>query len=135
FICVGLFSAARKEELLSMNKESYDDSLAAVPKVSGFSTKGNKGERVYTTWNTAPITKLALELAFDSMQAARKYWLDQLDDGYQNGLLTKEKYNAMQQDLESAFVSSSIPYGCEALINKVSLKACFHSGGGCGLNL
>ncbi|MBF4353548.1 hypothetical protein EAY36_19970, partial [Vibrio anguillarum] len=106
FICVGLFSAARKEELLSMNKESYDDSLAAVPKVSGFSTKGNKGERVYTTWNTAPITKLALELAFDSMQAARKYWLDQLDDGYQNGLLTKEKYNAMQQDLESAFVSS-----------------------------
>ncbi|MCR9489803.1 hypothetical protein [Vibrio alginolyticus] len=135
FICVGLFSAARKEELLSMNKESYDNSLAAVPKVSGFSTKGNKGERVYTTWNTAPIAKLALELAFDSMQAARKYWLERLDDGYQNGLLTKEKYNSMQQDLESAFVSSSIPYGCEALINKVSLKACFHSGGGCGLNL
>ncbi|EGR0581326.1 hypothetical protein FG079_12465 [Vibrio cholerae] len=135
FICVGLFSAARKEELLSMNNESYDDSLAALPKVSGFSTKGNKGERVYTTWNTAPITKLALELAFDSTQAARKYWLELLDNGYQKGLLTKEKYNAMQKDLESAFVSSSIPYGCETLINKVSLKACFHSGGGCGLNL
>ncbi|MDD1825219.1 hypothetical protein LRP52_23805, partial [Photobacterium sp. ZSDE20] len=76
FICVGLFSAARKEELLSMNKESYDDSLAAVPKVSGFSTKGNKGERIYTTWNTAPIAKLALELAFDATQAARRYSLE-----------------------------------------------------------
>ncbi|PQJ41614.1 hypothetical protein BTN98_08340, partial [Photobacterium aquimaris] len=89
FICVGLFSAARKEELLSMNKGSYDDSLAAVPKVSGFSTKGNKGEKIYTTWNTAPIAKLALELAFDATQAARKYSLERLDDGYQNGQLTK----------------------------------------------
>ncbi|UTZ38086.1 hypothetical protein HB763_05945 [Vibrio campbellii] len=135
FICVGLFSAARKEELLSMNKESYDDSLAAVPKVSGFSTKGNKGERVYTTWNTAPIAKLALELAFDATQAARKCWLERLDEAFLNGLLTKDKYNAMQQDLESAFVSSALPYGCEALINKVSLKANFQSGGGDGLNM
>ncbi len=122
FICVGLFSAARREELLSMNKESYDDSLAAVPKVSGFTTKGNKGEKIYTTWNTAPIAKLALELAFDATQAARKYSLKRLDDGYQNGLLTQDQYNAKKQDLESAFISSEIPYDCETLINKTSLK-------------
>ncbi|CAK2438328.1 Phage integrase family protein [Vibrio crassostreae] len=122
FICVGLFSAARKEELLSMNKESYDDSLAAVPKVSGVSTKGNKGEKIYTTWNTAPIAKLALELAYDATQAARKYSLERLDDGYQNGQLTQDKYNAMLQDLESAFISSDIPYNSETLINKTSLK-------------
>jgi hypothetical protein len=94
FICVGLFSAARKEELLSMNKESYDDTLATVPKVSGFSTKGNKGQKIYTTWNTAPIAKLALELAFDATQATRKYALERLDDGYQNGQLTQDQYNA-----------------------------------------
>jgi hypothetical protein len=122
FICVGLFSAARKEELLSMNKESYDDTLAAVPKVSGFSTKGNKGEKIYTTWNTAPIAKLALELAFDSTQAARKYQLGRLGDGYQNGQLTQDQYNAKKQDLESAFISSDIPFDSEALINKKSLK-------------
>lgn len=122
FICVGLFSAARKEELLSMNKESYDDTLAAVPKVSGFSTKGNKGEKIYTTWNTAPIAKLALELAFDATQAARKYQLERLDDGYQNGQLTQDQYNAKKQDLESAFISSNIPYDSEALINKKSFK-------------
>ncbi|EGQ8983844.1 hypothetical protein QNE88_003930 [Vibrio alginolyticus] len=122
FICVGLFSAARKEELLSMNKESYDDSLAAVPKVSGFSTKGNKGEKIYTTWNTAPIAKLALELAFDATEAARKYSLERLDDGYQNGQLTLDQYNAKKQDLESAFISSDIPYDSEVLINKTSLK-------------
>ncbi|MBF8999887.1 site-specific integrase [Vibrio nitrifigilis] len=122
FICVGIFSAARKEELLSMNKDSYDDSLADVPKVSGFSTKGNKGEKIYTSWNTAPIAKLALELAFDATQAARKYSLEKLDDAYQNGQLTKDKYNAMRQDLESAFISSDIPYGSEALINKASLQ-------------
>ncbi|PSW11450.1 hypothetical protein C9J01_15965 [Photobacterium rosenbergii] len=122
FICVGLFSAARREELLSMNKESYDDSLAAVPKVSGFSTKGNKGEKIYTTWNTAPIAKLALELAYDATQAARKYSLKRLDDGYQNSLLTQDQYNAKKQDLESAFISSDIPYDSEVIINKSSLK-------------
>ncbi|MEZ8402540.1 hypothetical protein CWO23_06205 [Vibrio splendidus] len=122
FICVGLFSAARKEELLSMNKESYDDSLAAVPKVSGFSTKGNKGERIYTTWNTAPIAKQALELAFDATQATRKHSLKRLNDGYQNGLLTQDQYNALRQDLESAFISSDIPYDSGELINRKSLK-------------
>lgn len=122
FICVGLFSAARKEELLSMNKESYDDTLAAVPKVSGFSTKGNKGEKIYTTWNTAPIAKMALELAFDATQATRKYQLERLDDGYQNGQLTQDQYNAKRQDLESGFISPDIPYDSEVLINKLSLK-------------
>ncbi|MEZ8694174.1 hypothetical protein AB6D15_17950 [Vibrio splendidus] len=122
FICVGLFSAARKEELLSMNKESYDDTLAAVPKVSGFSTKGNKGERIYTTWNTAPIAKLSLELAYDATQAARKYSLERLDDGYQNGLLTQDQYNAKRQDLESAFISSDFSYVSKAFINRTSLK-------------
>lgn len=122
FICVDLFSATRKEELLSMNKDSYDDSLAAVPKISGFSTKGNKGERVYTTWNTDPISKLALELAYDATQAARKYSLELLDYGYQNGKLTKDEYHAKQQDLDSAFISSDIPYDREVLIAKASLK-------------
>lgn len=126
FICVGLFSAARKEELLSMNKESYDDKLAAAPKVSGFSTKGNKGEKIYTTWNTAPIAKLALELAFDATQAARKYSLERLDDGYQNGQLTQDQYNANRQELESAFISSDIPYDSEVLVNKSSLKYKVH---------
>ncbi|MBY7813128.1 hypothetical protein KW448_15920 [Vibrio fluvialis] len=122
FICLGLFSAARKEELLSMNKDSYDDSLAAVPKISGFSTKGNKGEKIYTTWNTAPIAKLALELAFDATQATRKYSLKKLDDGYQNGQLTKDQYNAKKKDLESAFISPEIPYASDGLMNKTSLK-------------
>ncbi|MCG7585355.1 hypothetical protein [Photobacterium sp. OFAV2-7] len=134
FICVGMFSAARKEELLSMNKDSYDDSLAAVPKVSGFSTKGHKGEKTYTTWNTAPIAKLALELAFDATQAARRYSLERLDDGYQNGQLTKDQYSAKKQDLESAFISSDIPYDSEALINKTSLKYKI-DGSGDGLNM
>ncbi|MBR9787977.1 MAG: hypothetical protein GYB40_08585 [Vibrionaceae bacterium] len=122
FICVGLFTAARKEELLSMNKGSYDDSLVAVPKVSGFSTKGNKGEKIYTTWNTAPISKLALELAFDATQAARKYSLKRLGDGYQNGQLTQDQYNAKRQDLESAFISPDIPNDSKVLINKASLR-------------
>ncbi|MDO6499593.1 hypothetical protein [Photobacterium sanguinicancri] len=134
FICVGLFSAARKEELLSMNKESYDETLTAVPKVSGVSTKGNKGDKIYTTWNTAPIAKLALELAFDATQAARKYLLERLDDGYQNGKLTKDQYNSRRQDLESAFISSDIPYDSQSIINKPTLK-CKIEGAGDGLNM
>ncbi|MEZ8639773.1 hypothetical protein AB6D87_19985 [Vibrio lentus] len=134
FICVGLFSAARKEELLSMNKESYDDSLAAVPKVSGYSTKGNNGERIYTTWNTAPIAKLALELAFDATQAARIHSLERLNDGYQNGLLTQDQYNAKKQDLESAFISSDLPYYSEAFVKRASLKYSI-DGANDGLNM
>ncbi|MEZ8283582.1 hypothetical protein BCU17_14150 [Vibrio splendidus] len=122
FICVGLFSAVRKEELLSMNKDSYDDTLAAIPKVTGFSTKGNQGEKVYTVWNTAPIAKLALELAFDATQASRTYWLERLDDGYQNDQLTKDQYNVRLQELESAFISSDIPYETEAIIKKATFK-------------
>jgi len=131
FICVGLFSAARKEELLSMNKDSYDDILATVPKVSGFSTKGNKGEKIYTTWNTAPIAKLALELAFDATQAARKYYQKRLNDGYQNGQLTKDRYNAKCQELESAFISSDMSYDSEVLLNKTSLKYKIDGAGKC----
>ncbi|WP_119564912.1 hypothetical protein [Vibrio cholerae] len=134
FICVGLFSAARKEELLSMNKDSYDDSLVVVPKVSGFSTKGNKGERIYTTWNTAPIAKLALELAFDATQAARKYSLKRLDGYYQHGQLTQDQYNVKRQDLESAFISPDIPYDSEAFIDKASLKYTI-DGAGDALNM
>ncbi len=105
-----------------MNKESYDDVLAAVPKVSGFSTKGYKGEKIYTTWNTAPIAKLALELAFDATQAVRKYCLERLNYGYDNDQMTKDQFKTKQQDLESAFVSPDIPYQSEHLINKKSLK-------------
>ncbi|MEZ8900412.1 hypothetical protein [Vibrio sp. 10N.247.310.34] len=116
FICVGLFSAARKEELLSMNKDSYDDTLATVPKVSGFSTKGNKGEKIFTTWNTAPIAKLALELSFDATQAARKYCQQRLNDFFHNGRLTKDRYNARSQELESTFISSDMSFDSEVLV-------------------
>ncbi len=133
FTCVGLFTAARKEEPLSMNKKSYDDSLNSIPRVSGFTTKGNNGEKILTTWNTAPIAKMALELAFDATQAARKYWLNILDHNYRKGLLSKDKYNSMLQDLKSAYVSSAIPYNCETIAHKVSLRVNFLSKG--GLNL
>lgn len=131
FICVGLFSAARKEELLSMNKDSYDDTLATVPKVSGFSTKGNKGEKIFTTWNTAPIAKLALELAFDATQAARKHCQQRLNDYFHNGRLTKDRYNARSQELESAFISSDMSYDSEVLLNKKSLMFKIDGAGKC----
>ncbi|MCG9782009.1 hypothetical protein L1D52_06545 [Vibrio brasiliensis] len=136
FICVGLFSAARKEELLSMNKDSYDETLATIPKVSGLSTKGNKGQKIYTTWNTAPIVKLALELAFDATQAVRKLRQQQLNDYFQNGRLTKDRYNAWSQELESAFISSDMSYDSEVLLNKTSLKFKIDGAGKCdALNL
>ena len=122
FICIGLFSGARKEELLSLNKDSYDDSIAAIPKITGDSTKRYKGEKIRTTWNTAPISKLALELAYDATEAARKYSIKRVDDGFRNGHLTEDEYKSKLQDLESAFISSDLSYDSEKLINKSSLK-------------
>lgn len=135
FICVGLFSGARSKELQTMNPASYDDSLAAVSKISGFSTKGNAGERVYTTWNTAPIAKLALELAFDATQATRKYLLKKIDEGFQRGKMTKDRYQIRKQELESAFIATHVPYASEEIIKRASFKFYENNSSSRGLNL
>lgn len=135
FICVGLFTGARHKELLSMNKDSYDLSSSGISKVSGFTTKGENGNPIFTTWNTAPITKLALELAYDATQATRNYALERVKKGFQAGLLTKDQYDYRLRELSSAFIAVDIPYSDEKLQLKKSFKYNVDSDGVFTLNL
>lgn len=122
FICVGLFSAARHKELLSMNKNSYQVTCSGISKIIGLTTKGSDGNRVYTTWNTAPIAKMALELAYDATQAIRNYALEQVKKAYQAGLITADQYDYRLQELDSAFIAVEVPYNNEKLRFKKSFK-------------
>ncbi|MBF4353848.1 hypothetical protein, partial [Vibrio anguillarum] len=135
FICVGLFTGARHKELLSMNKDSYDLSPSGISKVSGFTTKGKNGNPIFTTWNTAPITKLALELAYDATQATRNYALERVKKGFQAGLITKDQYDYRLRELSSAFIAVDIPYSDEKLQVKKSFKYKVDSDGVFTLNL
>ncbi|AWA99870.1 hypothetical protein CU052_11410 [Vibrio harveyi] len=122
FICIGLFSAARHRELLSMNKNSYEVTPSGISQISGITTKGESGNRVFTTWNTAPVAKLALELAYDATQATRAYILNQVEVAYQNGQLTRDQYDYRLQDLSSAFIALETPYNYEKLRVKKGFK-------------
>ncbi|CAK3383821.1 Integrase [Vibrio crassostreae] len=135
FICVGLFSAARHQELLSMNKDSYEVTSSGISKISGFTTKGEGGEKIYTTWNTAPIAKLALELAFDATQATREYSLEQIKKAYQSGQLTQDQYDYRAQELSCAFIAVYIPYCKEQLQMRKSFKYDMNGDGVFTLNL
>ena len=121
FACVALFSAARHKEILSMNKDSYEVTTSGISKISGITTKGKHGNKVYTTWNTAPIVKLALELASDATEATRKYAKKRVEDGFQANLLTKDQYEYRLDELNSAFIAVDIPYKNESL----RVKKCF----------
>ncbi|NOJ09589.1 hypothetical protein [Vibrio splendidus] len=135
FICVGLFSAARHKELLSMNKNSYELTPSGISKVSGVTTKGEGGNNIYTTWNTAPIAQMALELAYDVTQATRNYALELVKEGYLAGQLTKDQYVYKVQELNSSFIAVHIPYSREKLQNKKSFKYGVDGDGKYTLNL
>jgi len=128
FICVGLFSAARQNELMTMNKDSYSVTQSGVPKVSGFTTKKEHGNKIYTTWNTAPISKMALGLAYDATEATRQYALNQVEQGFQSGQLTKDQYDNKAQDLNSAFIAADIPFSSSELQTKKRFKLSLSNG-------
>lgn len=131
FICVGLFSAARLNELMTMNKDSYSVTQSGVPKVSGFTTKKEHGNKIYTTWNTAPISKMALGLAYDATEATRQYALNLVEQGFQSGQLTKDQYDNKAQNLNSAFIASDILFSSSKLQTTKSVRLDL----GLGLNL
>ncbi|MBO7912026.1 hypothetical protein J5X89_10330 [Vibrio sp. G41H] len=104
FICVALFSGARTQEILTMNKESYEVKQG-IPLVSGLTSKGNDGQPIYTVWNTHPIVKNALEVAYDASQSMRVYHQNRLEIAKHNGDVSKDAYDAAMEELEGAFIS------------------------------
>lgn len=91
------FSGMRIGELISLTNKSYSVKNG-IPVLQGETTKGTKGKPTTTTWQTHPISKLALELACDMSQYLRAIYKQQMADSDQN---SNEK---LLKEINSAFI-------------------------------
>lgn len=100
------FSGVRIGEAVSFNGNSADEVIVNSNKVTvltGETTKGNNAKPKTVTWQSHPVAKTALELAYDMMAANRAFYQKGLDEKERKGE-TKEKINHMRRQLESAFL-------------------------------
>lgn len=84
-IIVQGFSGVRIGEAVSFNANSAGEITVNGKKVTvlkGETTKGHNAKPKVVTWQSHPVAKVALELAYDMMAFARKY--------YQEGLMKKK---------------------------------------------
>ncbi|AWG77631.1 TPA: hypothetical protein KDY89_003398 [Vibrio parahaemolyticus] len=100
------FSGVRISEAASLNTNSADEVIVNSKKVTvltGETTKGNKAKPKTVTWQSHPVAKVALELAYDMMAANRAFYQKGVDEKERQGE-TKENIKHMRRQLESAFL-------------------------------
>ncbi len=100
------FSGVRIGEAASFNANSADKVIVnnkEVTVLTGETTKGNNAKPKTVTWQSHPVAKAALELAYDMMAANRALYQKDVDEKERQGE-TKEKINHMRRQLESAFL-------------------------------
>jgi len=99
------FSGVRLSELLSMSKSSYRETGAKrIPTLVGEETK-RLGHVVHESWQTHPVAKDALELAYDATQYLRDMYHAENEANFQSGTITNEKYAMYKRQLSSAFLA------------------------------
>ncbi|EGQ8195001.1 hypothetical protein BWI04_RS18730 [Vibrio parahaemolyticus] len=100
------FSGVRIGEASSFNTNSADEVIVNSKKVTvltGETTKGNNAKPKTVTWQSHPVAKVALELAYDMMAANREFYQKGVDEKERQGE-TKENIKHMRRQLESAFL-------------------------------
>ncbi|MEZ8087346.1 hypothetical protein [Vibrio sp. 1S139] len=105
-IIVQGFSGVRLGEAMSFNANSAGEITVNGKKVTvlkGETTKGYNAKPKVVTWQSHPVAKVALELAYDMMAFARKYYKEGVDEKERQGE-TSENINNMRKQLESAFL-------------------------------
>ncbi|TOG10618.1 hypothetical protein CGJ08_19840 [Vibrio parahaemolyticus] len=103
------FSGVRIGEAASFNANSADEVTVNSRKVTvltGETTKGNNAKPKTVTWQSHPVAKVALELAYDMMAANRAFYRKDVDEKERQGE-TKENIKHMRRQLESAFLVPS----------------------------
>ncbi|MGI2134009.1 hypothetical protein ACRN93_22170 [Shewanella baltica] len=104
-ICTVFFSGVRKMELLRTNKDSYDiDNRTGISKLVTKHSKSNEGVPVEGTWQTDPIVKKILELAYDSSEFAREIFLEQIDNQLENKEINQDAHEVYKDELSGAFI-------------------------------
>jgi len=101
------FSGVRIGEAVSFSKNSYTDKIAngnEIPVLRGETTKGNDGIPKAETWQTHPVVKDALELAYDMTENLRTMYKQRLNEQLNDGALAPEKYKAAMSEVNGAFI-------------------------------
>ena len=101
------FSGVRIGEALSLSKDSYEIRVAngnEVPVIKGETTKGNDGIPKNVTWQTHPIVKDALELAYDMTENLRTMYKQRINEQLNDGVLTLEKHQTAMDEVNGAFI-------------------------------
>ena len=133
------FSGVRASELLSFSSNSYKEkrntSNISIPIVEGETSKGNDGLPIVTTWQTHPIVKDALELAFEITQHLRDEYTQQVNENLRLGLITDDNYKHALREINSAFIAveparvtskytlGDLSYRVFSLLKKLSITA------------
>ncbi|EGI72764.1 hypothetical protein PH505_be00390 [Pseudoalteromonas distincta] len=103
------FSGARVSEMRSFSKKSYrekyDGKEKSIPILEGETTKGNDGIPKIVTWQTHPIVRDALELAYDMTQHLREAYKTRIKGQFENGELTSENYKHALKEINGAFIA------------------------------
>jgi hypothetical protein len=101
------FSGVRIGEAVSLSKNSYEIRVAngnEVPVIKGETTKGNDGIPKTVTWQTHPIVKDALELAYDMTENLRTMYKQRINEQLNDGVLTLDNHQAAMDEVNGAFI-------------------------------
>lgn len=110
-IVILAFSGVRVTEMLSFSKESYKEKYdnigkdKRIPILEGKTSKGNDGLPKTETWQTHPIAKDAIELAYDMTQHLRDIYKNRIKGQLDEGELTLENYQHALREINSAFIT------------------------------
>jgi len=107
-LIVTAFSGVRIGEAVSFEKGSYTTVLShdskPIPVLKGETTKGEDGKPRQVTWQTHPIVKDALELAYDMTEALREHYKAKIKLMYDSEEITVDAYEKACKEVEGVFI-------------------------------
>jgi integrase len=106
-IVVLAFSGARVGEVLSFRKDSYEEirtEKTIIARLKGDTSKGNDGLPKAVSWQTHPIAKDALELAYDMTDHLRQNHTSEVNEKLESGSLSKGRLEHVLRELKGAFI-------------------------------
>jgi hypothetical protein len=102
------FSGVRIGETVSFKKGCYTTVLShnskPIPVLKGETTKGDDGKPKQVAWQTHPIVKDALELAYDMTEALRDHYKAKIQLMYERDEITVDAYEKACEEVAGAFI-------------------------------
>lgn len=102
------FSGVRVGEMVSFNMDSYStkktDKGKSISVLQGKKSKGEGGIAKAESWQTHPIAKDALELAYEMVEPLRDIYKVKIESLLETGEFDFDKSQHAMQELDSAFI-------------------------------